>query len=113
MGNRSPRAARFYGQGRPAFGVVDVGRFGSNAGANRGPAKKVSGPCHYCDKEGHWKNECLKKKADEARRRFKKEQEGGQTAFTALSEGRKAVNDWIIDSGERFPSEARKALKVW
>ena len=54
-GNRSPRGAWFHGQGRSTFGVVESTQFG-NAGANRGPAKKVPGRCHYCDREGHWKN---------------------------------------------------------
>ena len=78
--------------------MVDVTRFG-NAGANQGPAKKVIGLCHYCDKEGHWKNECLKRKADEAGGKFRKEQEGEQTVFTATTNKRNESNEWIIDSG--------------
>ena len=76
--------------------MVDVSRFG-NAGTNQGSANKVIGRCHYCDKEGHWKNECLKRKADEAGGKFRKEQE--QTAFTATTNKRNGFNEWIIDSG--------------
>ena len=57
------------------------------------------GKCHYCQKEGHWKAECLKHKADEAGGTFKKEQEGGQTAFTASVVRPDGSSDWVIDSG--------------
>ena len=57
------------------------------------------GKCHYCQKEGHWKAECLKRKADEAGGTFKKEQEGGQTAFTASVVRQGDSSDWVIDSG--------------
>ena len=97
-GSPSQRGLRFAGRGRPAFGAADAGRFG-NAGANRGPARKVVGRCHYCDKEGHWKPDCLKRKADEAGGRHRKEQEGGQTAFVALTAKSSPSNDWIVDSG--------------
>ena len=98
-GNLSMRGARFHGRGgRSTFGVVDIARLG-NTGANRGPARKVSGRCHYCGKEGHWKSECLKRKADEAGGRNRKEQDGDQTAFVALAAKTHISSEWIIDSG--------------
>ena len=60
---------------------------------NQGPTKKVIGCCHYCDKERHWKNECLKRKADEGRGKFKEEQDGGQTLFTATTDKRNKLNE--------------------
>ena len=61
--------------------------------------KKMPGHCHYCQREGHWKAKCLKKKADEAGNRFKNE--GGHTAIIATTRmtKRKASDDWVIDSG--------------
>ena len=97
-GTQSPCGAKFHGQGRSTFGVVDFAQFG-NTTANRGPARKVTGRCHYCNKEGHWKNECFKRKADEARGKLRKEQEEGHTAFTATTNERNEFNEWIIDSG--------------
>ena len=97
-GNKSQRGARFNGRGRSNFGATDATRFG-NTGANQGREKKVSGRCHYCDKEGHWKNECLKRKADETGGKHRKEQEGQHTAFTATMNKRNEINEWIIDSG--------------
>ena len=79
------------GRGHSSFGVVDMGRFGG-ASEDCGNNKKVIGRCHYCQREGHWKGECLKKKADEAGSRFKSEG-GGQTAFMATSTKRKASED--------------------
>ena len=83
-GNRSSRGARFYFQGRSNFGVVDVTRF-ENAGANQCQAKMVTGRYHYCDKGCHWKNECWKRKANEAGGKLGQEEEGGHTALTATT----------------------------
>ena len=86
------------GRGRSSFGFADMARLGG-APENRGNAKKMPGRCHYCQREGHWKAECLKRKADEAGNRFKNE--GEQTAFVATTRmtKRKASDDWVIDSG--------------
>ena len=97
-GQLSQRAMRFSGRGRASFGIIDPNRFG-NAAAGRGGAKRMIGKCHYCQKEGHWKAECLKRKADEAGGTFKKDQEGGQTAFTASAMKPEALSVWVIDSG--------------
>ena len=70
-GQLSQRAMRFGGRGRASFGSIDPNRLG-NAAAGRGVAKRMVGKCHYCQKEGHWKAECLKHKADEAGGTFKK-----------------------------------------
>ena len=85
------------GRGRASFGTTDISRLGNAVSAHRGQSKKVSGRCHYCDREGHWKAECLKKKADEAGSRFRRNEES-QTAFTATTK-RRASDDWVIDSG--------------
>ena len=87
------------GRDRSLFGVVDLGRLGG-AADGRGATKRMPGRCHYCQQEGHWKAECLKRKADEAGNRFKNDG-GGHTAFmvTTRLAKRKATNDWVIDSG--------------
>ena len=86
------------GRGRSSFGFADTGRLGG-APDGQGNTKKMLGCCHYCQCEGHWKAECLKRKADEAGNRFKNE--GGHTAFVATTRmtKRKASDDWVIDSG--------------
>jgi len=54
----------------------------------------VTGRCHYCNKEGHWKNECLKRKGD-----LQKGMSGGHLAFMGLSSQHSEISNWIIDSG--------------
>ena len=93
-------------RGRSSFGMLDMGRLGG-ATTGRGAPKKMPGRCHYCQREGHCKAECLKRKADEAGNRFKSEG-GGQTAFTATIAKRKASEDWIIDSGASQHISARR-----
>lgn len=83
-GDLSQRGMRFHGCGRSTFGIVDTGRF---------EGKKVVGRCHYCNKEGHWKRDCLKRKADEAGGKFIQDQEGGHTAFAALTANSSQSND--------------------
>lgn len=68
----------------------------------------MPGRCHYCDREGQWKKECLKRKTDEAGNRFRRN-EDNQTAFTAIEikqtafivtkRKETASDDWVIDSG--------------
>ena len=88
------------GRGRTSFGTTDVSRIGNAASAGRGNTKKMPGRCHYCDREGHWKAECLKRKNDEAGSRFRRN-EDNQTAFvtTRTTTKRRASDDWVIDSG--------------
>ena len=81
------RAMQAGRRGRSSFGVVDMGRFGGPS-ESRGNNKKVIGRCHYCQREGHWKAKCLKRKVDEAGSRFKSKG-GGQTAFMATPAKRK------------------------
>ena len=66
----------------------------------------MPGRCYYCQREGHWKSNCLKRKADEAGNRFKNK--GEQTAFMATVAKRKASEDWIIDSGTSQHISARQ-----
>ena len=86
------------GRGCSSFGVVDISRVGNTATAGRGQTKRMPGQCHYCDREGHWKAECLKRKTDEAGGRFKRNEENA-TVFTATTMKRPASDDWVIDSG--------------
>ena len=94
------------GRGRASFGTTDISRLGNAASANRGQTKKVLGRCHYCDREGHWKAECLKRKTDEAGSRFRRNEES-QTAFVAATK-RRASDDWVIDSGASQHLSAQK-----
>jgi len=107
-------AARSYGRGRGGgrYGGARGGMriqhiFGRPASADStgksgGTPSKGRGKCFYCQKEGHWKRDCYKWKANEAK-------EGGQIsrgeqtglAFT-IQEGMTMVihqHNWIIDSG--------------
>ena len=54
----------------------------------------MTGRCHYCNKEGHWKNECLKRKGD-----LQKGTSGGHLAFMGVSSRHSEISNWIIDSG--------------
>ena len=78
--------------------MIDPNLFG-NAAAGRGAAQQMIGQCHYCQKEGHWKAECVKRKADEAGGTFEKDRERGQTAFIASAMRPEGMSDWVIDSG--------------
>ena len=104
-GDANQRGSR--GLGRTSFGTIDLSRLGNAAPAGRGNAKKVLGRCHYCDHEGHWKGECLKRKTDEAGSRFRRN-EDNQTAFTATTKKRQASDDWVIDSGASQHISAQK-----
>ena len=88
------------GRGRSSFGTADISRLGNAASASRGNTKKMPGRCHYCDREGHWKAECLKRKTDEAGSRFRRNEEN-HTAFVATrtTTKRRASDDWVIDLG--------------
>jgi len=65
----------------------------------------VSGRCHYCNKEGHWKNECLKRKAD-----LQRDSNEGHLAFMGVSGTGKGRTNWIIDSGGSRHLSARQDL---
>ena len=67
----------------------------------------VAGRYHYCSKEGHWKNECLKRKAE-----LQKGTGAGHLAFMGIASHRIGVMDWIIDSGaSRHLTAKRNLLK--
>ena len=105
-GFRGGSHQRGRGRGRTAFGSIDLSRLGNATTIGRSNAKRTPGRCHYCDREGHWKAECLKKKADEAGSRFRRNDES-QTAFTATTK-RRASDDWVIDSGASQHLSAQK-----
>ena len=97
MGNRGiPRGA----SGR--------GSRGGSSGGLRGRGysqMEKAGRCHYSDKEGHWKNECLKRKGD-----LQKSSGGGHLAFVGLASQQARVSDWIIDSEASRHLTAHKGL---
>jgi len=89
-------------------GMRTAGGFGGfrteSSGSNwKGVApSKAKGKCFYCQKEGHWKRDCNKRKADEGKDIPQAtSQELGGIAFTVLdrttvgAQGRQ----WIVDSG--------------
>lgn len=70
---------------------------GGSLGAFRGRSYgqgTTTGRCHYCNKEGHWKNECLKRKGD-----LQKQSGAGHLAFMGLASQQSGIPEWIIDSG--------------
>lgn len=86
MGNR--------GMGRGGYGRGSRGGSSSGFRVRGGSHSSATGRCHYCNKEGHWKNECLKRKAD-----LQRNSNGGQLAFMGLTGQQNSITDWIIDSG--------------
>ena len=84
----------YRGNGRGNFGR---GSRGGSSGGYRGRGYTqgtVTGRCHYCNKEGHWKNECLKRKGD-----LQKQTSEGHLAFMGLASQEGEIPEWIIDSG--------------
>ena len=70
-------------------------------GATR--AQKSRGKCFYCQKEGHWKRDCYKGKADEGKNtRSGTARSGTRLAFTAIGNewSETVMGAWIVDSGE-------------
>ena len=71
-----------------------VGSSVSNRGRGTSGHGRVSGCCHYCNKEGHWKNECFKRKKD-----LQKGNSKGHLTFVGFATRGIGTRDWIIDSG--------------
>jgi len=88
-----------YRLGNRGIGRGGFGR-GTRGGSSGGFSGRVSGRgstigrCHYCNKEGHWKNECLKQKGD-----VQRNARSGHLAFIGLASQQSKITDWIIDSG--------------
>ena len=86
------------GRGNTRWGHRGFGRGmrGGPSGGNRGRGVlgqgAVSGRCHYCNKEGHWKNECYKRKGN-----LQKSSTEGHLAFMGYTKPEIGKNDWIID----------------
>jgi len=95
----------FRGRGNGRGGYWGFGRVlrGGSSGATRSRGGMVSGRCHYCNKEGHWKNEFLKRKAD-----LQRDSSGGHLAFIGVSGTGKGGTKWIIDSGASRHLSARR-----
>jgi len=64
--------------------------------------RTVTGRCHYCNKEGDWKNECFKRKND-----LRKSNGEGHLAFMGMANEVTGSTEWIIDSGESRHLTAR------
>jgi len=79
----------------------------SGGGTRRGALGQgvLSGRCHYCNKEGHWKNECYKRKGD-----LQKSSREGHLAFMGYTKPEIGKADWIIDSGASRHLTARREL---
>jgi len=89
------------GTGRSMHG----GRSGGSKGRGMLQQPTVSGRCHYCNKESHWKNECFK--------RNNNSQQGnreGHLAFMGLANRATGSTEWIIDSGASKHLTAQKEL---
>ena len=100
-----------YRTGNRGFGRGNWGRGarGGSSGRFRGRAANgqegVSGRCHYCNEEGHWKNECLKRKAY-----LQRNSEGGHLALMGLGSQQSGITDWIIHSGASRHLTANRSL---
>jgi len=100
-----------YRTGNRGFGRGSWGRGtrGGSSGGFRGRAAngqgEVPGRCHYCNKEGHWENECLKRKGD-----LQRNAEGGHLAFMGLGSQQSGMTNWIIDSGASRHLTANRSL---
>jgi transposase InsO family protein len=97
----------FRGRGNGRGGYQGFGRVlrGCSSGATRGRGGMVSGRCHYCNNEGHWKNECLKRKVD-----LQRDSSGGHLASMGVPGTGKGGTNWIIDSGASRHHSARRDL---
>jgi len=84
---------------------------GSGSGPKRKSKKPPAGqPCHYCGKDGHWAQQCRKKKADNAKANSKKKEKPGSTSLNVVEQS-DAESDvqvfcyfgspesWLVDSG--------------
>jgi len=84
-------------------GGFGMGKSDARGGAEKGPTQSRSkGKCFYCQREGHWKRDCFKRKADKAKevnQHTGAEQVG--LAFTVLenTSKRQGYEGWILDSG--------------
>ena len=85
-----------------AFGVARSDTPGTNL---KGVGtSKVKGKCFYCQKEGHWKRDCFRRKADEGKEALPTTgRDQGGLAFTVLDSEmpgqHSEIGYWIVDSG--------------
>jgi len=77
----------------------------SNRGRGTSGYGTVSSRCHYCNKEGHWKNQCFIRKND-----VQKGNGEGHLAFVGLATRGIGTGDWIIDSGASRHLTAHREL---
>ena len=105
------RLSSFRGRVYSQLGNRGTGRSmhsgGSGGSKGRGMLEQrtLSGRCHYCNKEGHWKNECFKRKND-----LQKGNREGHLAFMGWANTATGSTEWIIDSGASRHLTAQKEL---
>jgi len=106
------RPSSFRGRGNGPWGSskgVGRGMLGGPSGRGRGRGilgqGMVSDRCHYCNKEGHWKNECFKRKND-----LQRGSGSCNLAFMGIAKHEKKASDWIVDSGASRHLTARREL---
>ena len=81
------------------YGTGYSGQAGRGNTQTRGIESHSGTKCYYCGKEGHWKNDCYKRKSDETGKQH--EGYGGSQEFTFLAEKAELnlTSGWIVDSG--------------
>jgi len=114
-----PMANQRFSPGRVSFPVNGRGRGGSRGGFRGHYGGSSGGPiyrgnttssrirptlgsrCHYCGKEGHWKRDCYKRKAEEGSSGMGTSDKGEKRDFTFLAKvpAESVPVGWIIDSG--------------
>ena len=89
----------FRGGYRGFSGGSNSGQAGRGSRGASGIRQQLGTKCHYCGKEGHWKKDCYKRKAEETGNR--NGGLGGSQEFTFLAKEPLQVPKigWIIDSG--------------
>ena len=87
----------------PSILGIRLGRLGGpNTGGRGAGGSRPKGKCFYCQREGHWKRDCLKRRADENKEPTQQQpQDQPGLAFTVLDSRQPGAHQTagIIDSG--------------